>query len=121
MKMFVTLTVFLMLTGCATNGDWSRADTTREVIVQLGVLADGIQTYYIHKKPGYYEANTRTAKIIGNQPEPDNLLMYIGTYAISHYLIARALPPKWRKYYQYASIYSQWKTVRENCLIDLGC
>lgn len=121
MKTFVTLTVFALLTGCAHQDEWTRADTTREIIIQVGVLADAYQTYRIHKTPSLHEGNSRTAKIIGNQPEPDNILMYMGSYAISHYLIARALPARLRKYYQYTSMYGQWSTVRDNCLIDLGC
>lgn len=106
---------FLIHSGQCRADDWTRADTHREVAYQIANLADALQTRTYRDNPYVYEANDFTAQFIGREPNDRDTALYFGTLAISHYLIARALPAKWRSYFQYSTAAYATYTVYNNC------
>jgi len=69
--------------------------------------------------PGIEEKNPITRSIIGRQPKEADVALLFITYGISHYMISRALPEKWRQFYQVGSIAYSTSLVIENCQLDL--
>lgn len=110
----------LLLTGCAST-DWTAADTRRELAYQAVNAIDAYQTMHIADRPDLKEGNAITAAIIGDQPSEGEVVTLFASYAVSHWLISRALPPKWRKYWQYGTTGYQGYAVINNCRHDLPC
>lgn len=114
MKMFVTLTLFALLTGCAHQDEWTKSDTAMELLFQAGVVIDSVQTGKIHERPGMAEGGPIARRFIGTQPSQADAYLYGASRIVSHYFIARALPKEWRAWYQvYTTIY-QVDTVLDN-------
>ncbi len=106
------LALCFLLGGCAT---WTEEDTKYEIAFQLVNVADAYTTARIRHTEGVYEKNPITLSTIGSQPtEADVALLFI-TYGIGHYMIARALPRKWRRFYQVGSIAYSTAIVINNC------
>lgn len=103
----------LAMTGCASTDTWTRSDTIGESLVVASLAIDAYQTSRIQHMPGHYECGwART--FLGSQPSTQGTAMYFGTIAISHALIARALPASWRKYWQGGLLAVQVPTVLSN-------
>ena len=115
------LTILIALaftTGCAHNDDWTRRDTVMQVGVTAVLVADAITTSRIHDDPNVYETGP-ARHVLGRQPSTRDTYLYFGTLAISSYLISRALPEKWRKYWQSSQILMHGYAVSNNCDLDL--
>lgn len=93
------LCVLLVLSGCSSN-DWSRSDTAWQITYTVAIAADAYTTTRIRHTPGVYESEPITRAVLGAQPGTAETWQYFGTLAVSHYLIARALPKRWRRYWQ---------------------
>ncbi len=111
------LLLLLLLAGCAT--DWTHKDTRYEIAFQAIHVADAYATARIRHTAGVHEANTLTAALIGRQPTENDVALLFITYGISHYLIAKSLPEKWRRYYQVGSLAAGTYVLIENCRRDL--
>ncbi len=106
----IIITLCFLLTSCA-GGNWTKADTVREVAVFTLHTIDWGQTRTIAKNPDrYYEINP----ILGKHPSIGKVdtYMFIGT--IVRPVISYHLPPKYRKWWQYLSIGTSGAAVANN-------
>jgi hypothetical protein len=108
--------VSFVLSGCA-NGGWSTADTYR----QAGFLAltgiDWAQTRKIAKnQDDYHEHNP----ILGSHPSTEKVDIYFPACIAAHTAVAAALPPEYRKWWQYVFIGVEAGVVASNLSIGLG-
>ena len=106
--------IIAMLALCGCSIDMTRADWTREAAWQGLNAYDAVQTANIKATPGIEEGNPLTRHLLGAQPEPDEVYKLFVTYGIAHGLISAALPPNWRKYWQYVSITASGVTIYNN-------
>ena len=95
------LAFFGLFAGQAAAGDWTNADTARQAAYLTLHAADWGQTRNIAKRPDeFYEVNP----ILGEHPSIRRVDSYMAFSALAHTAISYALPPKWRRRWQYASI-----------------
>ena len=104
------------ISGCST---WTPTDTKYEIAYQVVNLADAYTTTRIRHTDNVYEANPVTRHIIGEQPKESDVILLFITYGISHYMISRALPTPWRRFYQLGTIAYSASLVIENCRLGL--
>lgn len=107
--------VACLLTACATNGEWTRSDTLRQSTYSAMIAADAVTTARIHEAPGVHEAAPITQSILGRQPDPSDTAVYFATVAITHWMISRALPPKWRRRWQIGGTVLHGHATYVNC------
>ena len=106
----------IMLTGCA-NGGWSTADTYRQsgVVALMGI--DWMQTRKIAQNPDdYHEHNP----VLGSNPSTEKVDVYFPVCIAAHTAVSMALPPEYRKWWQYVFIGVQAGVVASNFSIGLG-
>jgi len=120
------LAACLGMTACTSIGsrvdEWSAVDTRRELAFQLINAIDAVQTSEIRHRAEVVEVGPVARAVMGPEPSASDVGLYFGTMAASHFLISRALPPGWRKYWQAGTIASHGYTVVRNCTkFDLGC
>lgn len=121
MKRFI-LIGSLLLSGCTAltkQPELERGELITEAVWQAINVADAITTARIHKTPGVREVNPVTSRVLGEQPDPDEVAVYFATVGLSHFLILKMLPPKWRKFYQGSTLAMGLATVDNNCQLDL--
>ena len=97
------LPVLLVLMGCAHSDPWTTQDKWLQVGVTAVLAADAYTTSQIQYHPDVYEAGP-ARHILGSQPSTRDTYLYFTTLAISSYFISRALPARWRPYYQGSQI-----------------
>lgn len=114
--LMLRILVFVVLfSGCAADSSWSRKDTTWEVAYQLVNAVDAVTTSRIQQHQDIIEGGWPTAAILGRNPGASDTAVLFMTYGISHYLIVRALPGRWRRSYQAITLgVSSWSVV-VNC------
>ena len=118
-KSLLAIAALMLFTGCATTDDWTRTDTLLEVAFQVSNAADAYTTSRIQHRADIHEGNAITARFIGEQPSDGDTAVYFATLGISHWLISRSLPKKWRPWYQApTAAYSAW-LVTSNCQLGL--
>lgn len=115
------LFLLLPLFGCAHQDEWTTRDTVFQIVAASVVAADGYTSSKIHKTDKVYESGLIARKLIGSQPSTSDAWIYSGTIIISSYFISRALPAKWRPYFQTFQIVEHGIAVVGNCQLDLGC
>ena len=89
---------------------WDNADTQREVAWQLVNVMDWQTTLDIKNHPNLWETNP----IMGRHPTDAQINLYMGGMAIAHYYISKRLKPKYRKYWQYLTIFGSTSAVVNN-------
>lgn len=106
------LPVLLTFTSLTVNaGDWSTEDTARQSIVLLLLEVDRRQTIEAMKYPGRYrELNT----ILGEYPSDKRINTHFFVSGVLHTAISYALPPDWRKGWQYITIGLEAGTIHNN-------
>lgn len=110
----LSLSVFLvLLTGCAAH-DWTPRDTALEITFQALNAIDAEQTSRISEHPSVVEGNSITEHFIGDKPSDRDVAVYFTSVAVSHYLIARWLPKKWRPWFQGLTLYHTGSAVAKN-------
>jgi hypothetical protein len=118
-RFYVLLAVLAILvlccSGCASD-NWRSIDTGREITFQVVSAIDAIQTAQIQHEDNIHEAGPLARAVMGPEPTTRDVAMYFSTLAISHYLIARALPPKWRDWFQNTTVVYHTMVVSKNCL-----
>jgi hypothetical protein len=98
-KLFLTLTFLLI--ACPAWADyrfaenWSKTDTAYEVVYVGLTIIDWGQTRNIVREH-YEESNI----ILGKHPSMSEVDTYIPLAIVAHAVIAAALPPKYRRYWQ---------------------
>lgn len=115
---FALLGIFtLALTTCGTAHaeEWSDEDTVREVAFQVINVFDAYQTSRIQYRADLTEGMPLTRAVIGPEPSTRDTAMYFGTLGISHFLIARLLPARWRPWFQGGTFAFSTATVINNC------
>ena len=120
MKGFVVI-MLALLSGCAVNGEWSHEDTRRELVWDAAAAMDTWQTMRIRHLPHIEEGGSLAVNFIGKQPEPKDVALYMASYSVAHFLVSRALPPRWRKYWQYGTAVEEWHVVIKNCQLHRNC
>lgn len=97
-------------------GDWSDADTAREVVFVGTLVLDYKQTKDIKRHDWAYETNP----IMGKNPSDTRVAGYFLAAGAAHYAVARALPAGWpREAWQYGWIAAQVVQVAKNKRIGL--
>ena len=98
MKSFIVIVLFI-LSGCVHNDEWTKRDTKMQIAATVAIFADGYTTSNIHKTEGLGEGG-RARLWIGDQPSTTDTILYFGASAAVAYFVTRALPAKWRPYFQ---------------------
>jgi hypothetical protein len=102
--------------GCASTGArWSAANTAAELAYQTTNVVDAMQTAQIQDRADVREGNAVTRAVIGEKPSTRDTALYFASLGVSHYLISMALPPKWRAWFQGATLAGSTLNVANNC------
>lgn len=100
------------LAGCASQDEWTRRDTVFQGILVATVIADGIQTARIQDHPNIIESGTVASAFLGSNPSTTDVVLYMGTLSFSQWIIARALPRRWRTIWQVGNIWHHGLAVK---------
>ena len=107
--------------GCAHQDEWTSQDTKFQIAVTIAMAADGYTSSKIQYTERMEEVGLVAKQFLGPQPSTSDVWMYTGTLMISSYFISRALPSKWRPYWQGFEIGMHGTAAIANCQQDLGC
>ena len=121
MRKFAIVIILALLSGCAHQDEWTTRDTWLQIGVTATLAADAYTTSKIQYDPWIEEVGPIAKHVLGRQPSTSDTYMYFGTLAISNYFITRALPAKWRPYWQGYEIAVHGSVAIKNCKLDLGC
>ncbi len=113
MKLWPMLFLFVF-SGCAHSDEWTKRDTRMQIAATVAIIADAYTTSKIQDNPQVYEGG-RARYFIGSQPNDKNIVLYFGSIVVSRWLITRALPAKWRPYYQGTIIVDGMNNAIQNC------
>ena len=80
--------------------NWSDEDNERQWAYTVLHAVDWAQTHSIRNRADKFEINP----ILGKQPSKGEVNKYFAGTLIAHWVVAKALPPKWRKAFQYVTI-----------------
>ncbi len=98
--MIAVLLLIGQLVGCAHQDEWTRSDTRRQWAVTGLMVIDAHKTAQIQYDPRLVEGNPIPLFVLGTNPSTASTYQYFATLALSQFLITRALPARWRPYYQ---------------------
>ncbi len=101
--------------GCAHSDEWTRRDTIMQIGVSVTLAGDAWTTSKIHKTPFVYEDGPVARPLLGPQPDPAEVYVFFVSAAITNYLIARALPAKWRPFFQTGIMVRSVYNIENNC------
>lgn len=111
MRPLTIVALALALSGCASD-TWSRSDTLWQSAATATLLIDGYQTSRIRHTQ--YEEVGSVRGICGPLPSTQCTATYFGSVALSHWLIARSLPPTWRRYWQGGMVLTEVRVIERN-------
>lgn len=114
----LALSLGLAAPAAAIAGDWSGADTARELGYQGLLAVDCRQTWQgsvMH--PGQFQ---ETNPIMGPNPSKGRVIGACVASSAGHYLISRALPDDWRVLWQSVTIFAELYAVDNNLNAGLG-
>ena len=114
LKQIICITALVFLSGCASTDEWTRQDTWVQVGITAVIAADAYTTSKIQYHGGQ-EANPVGRKLLGRQPGTKETYLYLSTWALTNYLISRALPEKARAYWQGVTFGGHSIAVMINC------
>lgn len=117
-RMFI-LVMALTLVGCASTDEWRSKDTKRQLLVTTAILFDGWSSRNIGLETGTVENGYVAKSVLGAHPSSTEFTIYFTTLAIGYYFISRALPHKWRPYYQLVTFAEHTYAAAGNCRIGL--
>ena len=89
-----------------------------QIAVTVTLAGDAWTTSKIHKTPFVYESGPTARPLLGPQPDPTEVYIFFVSTAITNYFITRALPAKWRPWFQGGIIVRHIYNIEKNC--DLG-
>lgn len=84
-------------------------------MVTAVILADAITTNRIQDNPYAEEVGPVARHFLGPQPNTDDTALYFGTVIITSYLVSRALPARWRRYWQWWEIGAHGYALKNSC------
>lgn len=97
--------------------NWTKTDTAYQGVVITALAVDMGQTLYISKNPNkYYEMNP----LLGKHPSQDKVIGYFLGGMIAHTAFAMALPPTYRRIWQYVFIGIEGLVIGRNYSIGVG-
>ena len=114
-KQLLFLCVIFFLAGCASSDSWTSRDTALQLVVTAAIVGDAITTERIQYVDGVYENGPIAKAFLGSQPSTKDTVIYFGSASVFSYLIARALPAKWRPYWQGWEIAAHGIAVQRDC------
>lgn len=85
--------------GCATD-PWTVEDTKWQVAYMGALAADAYTTTRIQYHSDIQEVGPIAREILGPQPSTADTWQYAIGAGLAHYVVARALPRKWRRWWQ---------------------
>lgn len=100
MRNILLVMIFWFLSGCAHGDPWTRQDTILQIGVTAAIACDAYTTTQIQYHEGVYENGPIAKHVLGPQPSTSDTYQFMATVALSNYLVSRALPAKWRPYWQ---------------------
>lgn len=98
------------LLSVGATADWTQGDTARQLALTTLLILDWGQTRDIATNPRFHELNP----LLGRNPSTGRVDNYFAATTVGHYLVSRALPPEYRRVWQYLWIGSQTATVHWN-------
>ena len=105
--------------GCAHSDPWTKRDTVLQVAYTATLVADAITTSRIQYRSDLQEVGPVAQHVLGRQPATADTWQFFATVAITNAIFTRALPAKWRPYWQGANIAYHTKLVIGNCQREL--
>ena len=110
--------VVMVLTALSANAaprwwekhEWSHTDTALQLSYTALHIADWGQSLDIENHPNHFETNP----VLGSHPTRGEINTYFATTLALHWLIARALPQKWRNQFQLGTIALEFDVVSDN-------
>jgi hypothetical protein len=124
-KFIFIMIAVIMLSACAGNRVWSKADTAREATYLILHTIDWGQTLYIADHPDeYYE---KWNMVLRENPSRSEVNMLFCATMLLHPLISYVLdgeekhgPFSWREWWQYLTIGESGACVGNNFRIGIG-
>ena len=113
------LIILLVIQGCATNGQWTRQDTIMQSLVTASLAIDAVQTADIRHHDDINEVGLARLAL-GSDPSSSDTYQYFTSVAITHYLISKILPEKWRTWWQGGALVVQAPVIVSNCSKSLN-
>jgi len=83
------------------------------------LIADARTTARIHNRPGIYEKGPIARQVLGRQPSKRDTYTYFGSLIIFNYILARTLPPKYRRYWLGWETIVHGLSIKNNCELEL--
>jgi len=102
------------------GGKWTRTNTALELSYIAVALADAASTADIRNHSDIVEAQPIARAIMGANPEPAAVAGYFTGAIVGHYLISRALPAKYRHFWQAGTVAVQAAFVANNAALGLS-
>ena len=118
MKLTLLMLTCISMLGCAHSDPWTKRDTVLQLVYTATLAADARTTSRIQYTDGIREVGFAHFAL-GDQPATAETWQYFASAAIFHAVCTRALPAKWRPYWQSVSIAVQTRVVIGNCQIGL--
>lgn len=110
------MALLLFFPSLAFGGDWTKEDTAWQASYTAVLAADCAQTRWGASHPREFEEGN---KLIGPHPSKgkiDNICLAV---ALGHFGISYALPPKYRRFWQFSSIVVEATVVFHNASLGL--
>lgn len=107
--------IALGLSGCASSDPWTRTDTAYELAYVAAAAADAYSTAQIQYSLDATEQQPLAREILGERPSTSDTWQYFATVSLSHYLISRALPEAWRRWWQVGGTAYHGYMAIDNC------
>lgn len=114
MRKLIVIIGLLIAAQSASASDWTKADTTRQLIFTGLQIIDWAQTRQA-LDDGYIETNP----LLGERPSARRIDGHSAFTTIANALISYALPPDYRHVWQYVMIGMQASTVVRNYSIGV--
>ncbi len=113
------LAALLLASGCAHEDKWTKRDTAMQVGLAVLVAYDAHLTAHLKETDGFTEGGNLSRRVLGRTPEASDTYMYLGSAAVFYFLVSRALPAKWRPYWQAFNMLQHAHRVTRHCLDGL--
>ena len=97
--------------------NWTKADTAYQGVVITALAVDMAQTLYISENPNEY---SEMNPLLGKHPSQDKVIGYFLGGMIAHTAVAMALPPTYRRIWQYVFIGVETLVIGRNYSIGVG-
>ena len=111
----LALIMIMTLTGCANTDEWRTVDTQRQILVTAAIIADAWSSRNIGPETDTVEAGPMASRVIGSQPSSEEFVVYFAAIAVGSYFISRALPEKWRPFFQLFVFVEHAAATHHNC------